>query len=582
MAADRKALRCAVYTRKSSEEGLEQAFNSLDAQREACQAFILSQRHEGWRLLPAHYDDGGFSGGTLERPALTRLLAEIDAGKIDVVVVYKVDRLTRSLSDFARIVERFDAQGVSFVSVTQQFNTTSSMGRLTLNVLLSFAQFEREVTGERIRDKIAASKRKGMWMGGQVPLGYDLLDRKLVINPDEAARVQHIYQRYTALGCVAKLQAELDKDNIRSKLRLSKTGSRSGGVTFSRGALYRLLNSRLYLGETVHKRDTYPGQHDAIVPKDLWDKVQALLQDNCQAKETGLRAKAPSLLAGLLFDAAGNRFTPSHAVKNGKRYRYYVSQAVIQHRPSQASMPARIPAHDVEALVSGQLCVFLSRPQEVLDALSEPDHQATHSDRVVTAAKKQAALWVQQSTAEKRAFLLACVARITMHEEGLEILLDKAALGNALLNTPIPSARHPSQRMDGYGGVEDAALFRLTVKARLKRCGGEVRLIALSASEGDVPARHNAALLKALARARAWHEKLLSGEAKSLRAIAKEIGVTERYVSRIIRCAFLAPTLIEAILQGRQPPELTLDKMLGDMPIDWAKQTKEMEFSSRH
>src|SRR5258708_3441040 len=242
MAADHKVLRCAVYTRKSSEEGLEQAFNSLDAQREACEAFILSQRHEGWKLLPAHYDDGGFSGGALGRPALTRMMVEIDAGKIDVVVVYKVDRLTRSLSDFARIVERFDAQGLSFVSVTQQFNTTSSMGRLTLNVLLSFAQFEREVTGERIRDKIAASKRKGMWMGGQVPLGYALQDRKLVINHDEAARVQHIYQRYMALGGVAKLKAELEKDDVKSKLRLSKTGSRSGGVTFSRRALYRLLN----------------------------------------------------------------------------------------------------------------------------------------------------------------------------------------------------------------------------------------------------------------------------------------------------------------------------------------------------
>src|SRR5258706_7587318 len=274
MATNHKTLRCAVYTRKSSEEGLDQAFNSLDAQREACEAFILSQRHEGWKLLPAHYDDGGFSGGTLERPALTRMMAEIDAGKIDVVVVYKVDRLTRSLSDFARIVERFDAQGVSFVSVTQQFNTTSSMGRLTLNVLLSFAQFEREVTGERIRDKIAASKRKGMWMGGQLPLGYDLADRKLVINSEEAARIQHIYSRYVTLGCVAKLKNELDGAGIKSKQRISKAGSRSGGTTFSRGALYQLLHNRLYRGEAVHKDKTYPGEHEAIGSQELWDQMQ--------------------------------------------------------------------------------------------------------------------------------------------------------------------------------------------------------------------------------------------------------------------------------------------------------------------
>src|SRR5258706_1839087 len=469
MATNHKTLRCAVYTRKSSEEGLEQAFNSLDAQREACEAFILSQRHEGWKLLSSHYDDGGFSGGNLERPALTRMMAEIDAGKIDVVVVYKVDRLTRSLSDFARIVERFDAQGVPFVSVTQQFNTTSSMGRLTLNVLLSFAEFEREVTGERIRDKIAASKRKGMWMGGQVPLGYELNDRKLVINIEEAARVQHIFERYTKLGCVAKLKTELDRDSIKSKVRLSKSGRPSGGVSFSRGALYRLLNNRLYLGETVKKRHTYPGQHDAVVSEVLWNKVHALLKENRQAKETGLRAKAPSLLAGLLFDAAGNRFTPSHAVKNGKRYRYYVSQAAIQHRPGNADTPTRVPAHDVEAVVCTRLGLFLGRPSEILNALSDSGYQAAQSNSVVGAANSRAALWAQQPPSEKRAFLLAIAARITMHEDTLDIEIGKTALGNALLGR---EHANPNDR------VEDASRFRLTVEARVERRGGLRGLIA--------------------------------------------------------------------------------------------------------
>src|SRR5688572_16503467 len=264
-------LRCAIYTRKSSEEGLQQDFNSLHAQREACEAFITSQRHEGWRLLHDEYDDGGFSGGTLERPALRRLLREISAGRIDVVVVYKVDCLTRSLADFAKIVELFERQGVSFVSVTQQFNTTSSMGRLTLNVLLSFAQFEREVTGERIRDKIAASRRKGLWMGGNVPLGYDAVDRKLVVNIVEAELVRRIYGRYAELRCVTRLKAWLDAEGLRSKLRVRADGRASGGLPFERGALYALLQNRVYIGEAVHKGAAYPGDHAPIIDRALWD-----------------------------------------------------------------------------------------------------------------------------------------------------------------------------------------------------------------------------------------------------------------------------------------------------------------------
>ncbi|MGO9848553.1 MAG: recombinase family protein, partial [Methylocella sp.] len=320
-----KKRRCAIYTRKSSDEGLEQAFNSLDAQREACAAFIQSQKHEGWTVLPALYDDGGFSGGTLERPALKRLLADIDAGQVDVIVVYKVDRLTRALSDFAKLVEIFDRRSVSFVSITQQFNTTTSMGRLTLNVLLSFAQFEREVIGERVRDKIAASKKKGMWMGGMPPLGYDVKDRKLVVNNDEARTVVDIYQRYLTLKSVHALKDELAGAEIRSKRRVRPDGTEYGSQKLSRGALYLMLLNRIYRGEVTHKGNSYPGEHPAIIEQPLWDKVQATLAKNRIERAIGVHAKHPSLLAGLVFDENGARLTPTYAVKKGTRYRYYVS-----------------------------------------------------------------------------------------------------------------------------------------------------------------------------------------------------------------------------------------------------------------
>jgi DNA invertase Pin-like site-specific DNA recombinase len=300
-------VRCAIYTRKSSEEGLEQEFNSLQAQREACEAFITSQRHEGWVCLPKAYADGGFSGATMERPALQRLLADITAGRVDIVVVYKIDRLTRSLTDFAKIVEIFDARGASFVSVTQQFNTTTSMGRLTLNILLSFAQFEREVIGERIRDKIAASKKKGMWMGGVPPLGYRVQDRKLVIAEGEAEIVRAIFRRYAELGSVRLVKDELEARGIKSKSWTSASGRLIGGKPFSRGALYLMLQNRLYRGEIVHKGQSHPGEHPPIIEPPLWDAVQGQLGSNTAERNSATRTRQPSLLAGMLFDGDGNR-----------------------------------------------------------------------------------------------------------------------------------------------------------------------------------------------------------------------------------------------------------------------------------
>ena len=334
--ADLRHKRCAIYTRKSSEEGLEQEFNSLAAQREACEAYIRSQQHEGWALAKTRYDDGWFSGGSMERPALQQLLTDIRTGRIDIVVVYKVDRLTRSLADFARLVEIFDKEGVSFVSVTQQFNTTSSMGRLTLNVLLSFAQFEREVTGERIRDKIAASKQKGLWMGGNVPLGYDASGRTLVINPAEAETVRQIFALYRELGRVRRVKEAADQLGLKTKRGTTANGSERGGKPLSRGHIYRLLSNPIYTGQIAHKGQLYPGQHPALIDAEAWTAVRDQLAAKARRHRSQVGAAEPSLLAGMLTDGHGNRFIPSHAVKNGRRYRYYVSAAPITKTEDRA------------------------------------------------------------------------------------------------------------------------------------------------------------------------------------------------------------------------------------------------------
>jgi site-specific DNA recombinase len=350
--------RCAIYTRKSTEDGLEQEFNSLDAQREACAAYVMSQRHEGWTLVDGQYDDGGFSGGSMERPGLKRLLADIEAGKVDTIIVYKVDRLTRSLADFAKIVDVLDGAGASFVSITQSFNTTTSMGRLTLNVLLSFAQFEREVTGERIRDKIAASKKKGLWMGGPVPLGYDVEDRKLVVNKAEAKTVNRIMTNYLEVGSARELIAVLAREGLKTKIQVRASTGHRGGIAFARGSLFHLLKNRIYRGVIVHKGNAYPGEHEAIVSKDLWDKVQAKLADNGPRLQRIANTKHASLLVGLVVDGLDRRMTPSHANKGSKRHRYYITHG---DAGITAASPAwRVSAHDLERIVITRLQGFLS------------------------------------------------------------------------------------------------------------------------------------------------------------------------------------------------------------------------------
>jgi DNA invertase Pin-like site-specific DNA recombinase len=348
-------LRCAVYTRKSSEEGLEQEFNSLDAQREACEAYVASQRAEGWLLVPDRYDDGGFSGGTLERPALKRLRADIEAGKVDVVVVYKIDRLSRSLMDFSRLVEVFDQHKVTFVSVTQSFNTTTSMGRLTLNVLLSFAQFEREVIGERIRDKFAASRKRGIWMGGWAPLGYEVRDRKLVVNEVDAKLVRSIFQRFLKTGSATTLARQLIAENVRNKR----------GKLIDKGILYKMLSNPVYVGVAVHKGVSYPGEHVGIVDRKIWDKVQARFQQNPRKRAGASRAQTPALLKGIIFGPTGVAMSPTHTRRNGRLYRYYLSQTVLKQGAGDCPV-SRVPAAEIEKIVIDQVRILLLSPEIIV------------------------------------------------------------------------------------------------------------------------------------------------------------------------------------------------------------------------
>lgn len=409
-----RKLRCAIYTRKSTEEGLDMEFNSLDAQREACEAYVASQKAEGWMLVPDRYDDGGFSGGTLERPALQHLLRDIEAGRVDIVVVYKIDRLSRSLMDFAKLVEVFDRNNVTFVSVTQSFNTTTSMGRLTLNILLSFAQFEREVIGERIRDKFAASRRKGMWMGGYPPLGYDVKDRKLVVNEVEAATVRMIFERYVLVGSATILARSLAAEGIRTK--------RSRPV--DRGYLYILLNNRTYIGEVTHKGTSYPGEHRAIIESPLWNKVHAILKESPRQRAANTRRQTPAPLKGLLFGPDGRALTPAHTRKGSKLYRYYVATGVIKRGP-EACVVRRVPAAEVEAAVVDQVRACLRTPDIIVQTWKQARH---HDARITEAEVRDAlvgfdALWNELFPAEQSRIVQLLVERVDVSPDGLTIRL---------------------------------------------------------------------------------------------------------------------------------------------------------------
>ncbi|HKM52779.1 MAG TPA: recombinase family protein [Isosphaeraceae bacterium] len=545
--------RCAIYTRKSSEEGLEQDYNSLHAQREAGEAFIKSQAGEGWRLVKGAYDDGGFSGATIERPGLQQLLAHIRQGMVDVVVVYKVDRLTRSLADFAKMVELFDARGVSFVAVTQQFNTTTSMGRLTLNVLLSFAQFEREVIGERIRDKVAASKRKGMWMGGVVPMGYELRERKLVVKQAEAKVVRHIFERYLELGNVRALKNELEARRFVSVIRTSKKGKRHGGKPFSRGAIYHLLSNPIYIGEIRHKHDRHPGQQAAAISRELWDRVQERLQNqSARTGESGKTAALPSPLAGKLYDASGELLYVQGAAKGQRRYRYYVSKRLVKGESQDPDRGWRISAPEIERIVTGAVSMMLRERRAIALALEESRLETVPLESALKSAEHWNG-WLQASERADSA-LAKLVERVELGREGIRISL----------KLPL------HQIEDDETSSKQLSLTR-DFPMRLKRHGVETRIVL----EGDsAPGPVDLPLLKAIARAHRWTTDLLSGRVKSIRELAKGEGMNRRSVQRLLRLGVLSPRLVQAIAEGRQPPDLTVIKLTRriELPALWNAQ----------
>ena len=515
-----KPVRCAIYTRVSTDQGLEQDFNSLDAQYDAAQAYIRSQAHAGWTMLRAKYDDGGFSGGNTDRPALQRLLDDVRAGKVEVIVVYKVDRLTRSLADFAKLVELFDQHGVSFVSVTQQFNTTTSMGRLTLNVLLSFAQFEREVTSERIRDKIAASKRKGLWVGGKAPLGYVAKDRKVIVVAEEAERVRVIFRAYLKLGSLNALMADLRRRGIVTKVQTLRTGRTIGGIPFTRGPLSYLLRNRFYIGEVVYKGEILPGGQAAIIDRDLFEAVQAKLAEQ-QNNTITSRSASEALLMGRLFDDRGHLMSPSHARKQGVKYRYYVSLPLLHGQSDQAGSVSRVPATEVEGVVAAAV------RRELKDGtgMSERDLIRDH------------------------------VSRVEVHSDHLLVTFNPAAEPHASKGDVSPEiSRVPWQKPPSKRRREI--------------------MVPHSATPGDtrpIRAEARSRLVSAIARGRSWLNDLMTGTAADVDAIAAREGCSPRKVNMTISLAFLAPGLVKAAIEGRLPHGMGVAR-LADMPPEWSRQ----------
>ena len=551
--------RCAIYTRKSTEEGLEQDFNSLDAQSEACAAYILSQKHEGWAELSDRYDDGGFSGGSMDRPGLKMLLKDVEAGRIDIIVVYKVDRLTRSLADFAKMVDLFDGEGVSFVSVTQAFNTTSSMGRLTLNVLLSFAQFEREVTAERIRDKVAASKRKGMWMGGAVPNGYDVRDKALVINPDEAEAIRTIFAEYLATGSVRELSDRLDALGIVSRRRTDRYGRKTGGAPFSRGALYNILRNPIYIGKTRHKDALFDGLHEAIIDDATWTQVQGLLAAHGGKKIGASRRPAKRLLDGVLYDSNGRLMRTTYAIKSkhkggtnqSRRYWYYTSKPTSSKDRDRIE---RLPAAEIERLVLDGLREHL-HDQSLLTAQIR---LAVGLDPFILSEILQAAdAWRAEAeetgVGAETQYLNGLIDRVDVKKGQLSVQTNLGALLSS------EAAQQP---------------IHTTLELPFQtRQSGRAKPIVIAPPDAPQPDQD---IINLVADARRWSAELLDGASSTIRQIEDREGLRSGSVSRVLPLAWLAPDVSTAILEGRQPAHLTAKVLRGlpDLPLDWQDQRK--------
>jgi DNA invertase Pin-like site-specific DNA recombinase len=558
-----KVVRAAVYCRVSTDESLHLEFNSLHAQREACEAYIKSQQHEGWLLTIGSYDDGGYSGGTMERPALKRLLDEVASGRVDVIVVYKIDRLTRALSDFARIVDVLDRSKASFVSITQSFNTTTSMGRLTLNVLLSFAQFEREVGAERVRDKIAASKKKGMWMGGVCPLGYDVNDRKLMVNETEAQSVRTIFELYLQLGSVLSLEAELGRRGICSKRRVRSDGSSGGGKPLTRGPLYSMLQNRMYIGQVCHRGTAYPGQHAGIVDEALFAEAQALLASNRAGRHLRTNAEHLALLTGLVWDSVGRRMSPTHTVKGPARYRYYST------RPDEADPRAltRVAAADLEQLVAERLAGLLRDRRALHDALEPFEADAVMLEAVLFAATAASQRMVTGSRREARELVVQLVSRIEVLADEVWVHVRPSALLR-LTDLAVPDAA-------------PALDLELVVPVRLFRRAREVRLAIAPGAAADTPAK-DPALIKLITKGWAARCALMNFGGASLKEVAAANDVEPGYFAVLVKLGFLAPDLIAAILAGTQPQALTRQRLarLRSLPIAWTDQRILMDASA--
>ncbi|MHC2286832.1 recombinase family protein [Bradyrhizobium barranii] len=527
----RKAVRCAIYTRVSTEHGLDQEFNSLDAQHEAASAYIKSQAHAGWTQIRSRYDDGGYSGGSTDRPNLQKLLDDVRAHKIDVIVVYKVDRLTRSLADFAKLVELFDAHAVSFVSVTQQFNTTTSMGRLTLNVLLSFAQFEREVTSERIRDKIAASKRKGLWVGGPLPLGYEMKDGKVIVVEEEAERVRFIFKRYRELSGVNALVRDLRQRDIRTKTRPLATGATRGGIPFGRGTLFYLLRNRFYIGEVKYKGEILPGEQPPIMDRLTFDAVQQKLTDQWSTR-SAIRNASDPLLAGLLFDDAGYRMVSTHATKASIRYRYYVSSPHLHGESKSATLGSvsRVPAANIEELVVKSL----KEHRSTEDGAFAPD--------VARASDRQTILeWVERIDVYRDRLL------VRLKSDHPADLADASSRDGHHLSIPWqkPPSKRPRQILLPHGVSRNAV--------RPERAERRARLVA------------------AIARGRRWLAEIVSGSITGVDQIASRERCSVRQVNMTISLAFLAPDLVKAAVEGRMPRGIGVER-LREAPAEWRRQ----------
>jgi len=551
-------LRCAIYTRKSTEEGLDQAFNSLDAQREACEAYVRSQKAEGWELLPATYDDGGWSGGTMERPGLRRLLDDVRENRVDIIVVYKVDRLTRSLADFAKIVEILDGAGASFVSVTQAFNTTNSMGRLTLNVLLSFAQFEREVIAERVRDKIAASKAKGMWMGGRVSLGYDVVDRRLVANEPEAATVRYIFERYLQMPSVRALKEALDSEGIVTKRADTRTGVR-GGQPFGRGGLFHMLSNPVFIGKTRHRDKIYDGEHDAIVPQELWDAVQHKLQH--QSADRAATGMGKAFLTGLIRDEHGRPMSPTHATKKVRRYYYYASNLASDTNAGKSAIECppviRVAQKAIHEAVRHALTELFSQ-RSVLDLLADYG-----TDMTILQGAMERSAELRASIAGTRHVAIAALLRklrfaVTVSNDGVSATIDRLVVMHMLLG------QRPTDHDD-----EDTMALPIPIVAANR---GKVRRLVL---DGSV--RQQTEPDPRLVRL------LVNGHMEWRRAFAPGNPRPNAHQVRLARLATLAPDITAAILEGRQPASLTSRVMLRlpELPHDWAEQRRMLGFRIR-